>query len=478
VRFFAAQVQSGHQQHYFCRKTGMRIICICIIAFLKLFTAESQVKGGLPEPFKWGNTTFINLVKGETVAFDGTEIELLQVKNHYNKIRVDQDTNWLKVARRSNSFQSGPVRLYVADNRKVKSLSGTDGSHGLLTGDALIGIVQASSLFLPSEQFSFPVDFTDGYIWRGSEETYMFSYLQQNEGKSQPAENKGVGMELFNSRAARTNLITALENGTVTWIETVRCGTPRAAVCIQSESSPSVFYIYENLYDKSLMVKKNQKTERGVGIGYIWGEGSRELLRLVVVRSDTIPGYEDRYKNMINFYPQLLELYFGKNVLMPRIFSKGQIDFGKPGINRMDARNTFSYEEYEGTGWILGDWNPADKVEWATNRSNSNARLRKVLFEGQPAMCTNPLDYYLYEINVREGIYRIRASVGDCSLHSGQKVEFEGIPAGSYTLSPGEFVWTPEKIVRVKDGRLSVQIHMNAGTPVAGISKIVFQKAD
>lgn len=456
----------------------MRIISVWIVVLLVLFFMKSEGKGAAPGTFTWGNTTFINLAAGETVSYEGKEIELLQVTNHYNRIRVDQDTFWLKVARRSSSYQAGSVRLYVADNRKVKSLAPPDGLHGLLTGDALIGLVSGMSPFLPTGQFSFPVDFTDGYIWRGSEDSYMFSYLPQGDGKMQPAVNKGVGMELFNSRAARTHMITAMENGTVVWIETVRCGIPRAAVCIQSESSPQVFYIYENLYDKSLMVKKNQKAERGTGIGYIWGEGARELLRLAVVRSDTIPGYEDRSKNMINFYPQLLELYYGRNVLTPRFFTKGQIDFGKPGINQVGSRNTYSFEDYEGTGWILGDWNPADKTEWAVNRSNSNARLRKTLFGGQPAMCTNPFDYYLFEINVREGIYRIRASVGDCLLPSGQKVEFEGQPAGTFVLSPGEFVWTPERIVRVKDGRLSVKIFLIPGNQVAGISKIVFQKAD
>lgn len=454
------------------------MIAVWIVALLELFMIRSDGKSASPGTFTWGNTTFVNLTEGEAVSFEGKEIELLQVQNHFNRIRIDLDTFWLKVARRSTSFQAGSLRLYVADNRKVKSLAPPDGSHGLLTGGALIGLVSGMSPFLPSGQFSFPVDFTDGYIWRGSEETYMFSYLQQGNGKVQPAENKGVGMDISNSRAAGTHMITAMENGTVAWIETERCSSPCAAVCIQGESSPQVFYVYENLYDKSLLVKKNQKVEKGTGIGYIWGEGARELLRLAVLRSDTIPGYEDRTKNMINFYPQLLELYYGRDVLAPRFFSKGQVDFGRPGISRVDSRNIFCYEDYEGTGWILGDWNPADKTEWAVSRSNSNARLRKTLFVGQPAMCTNPSDYYLFEINVREGIYRIRASVGDCLLPSGQKVEFEDQPAGTFKLLPGEFVWTPERIVRVNDGRLSVKIHLIPGSPVAGISKIVFQKAD
>ena len=128
-------------------------------------------------------------------------------------------------------------------------------------------------------------------------------------------------------------------------------------------------------------------------------------------------------------------------------------------------------------GWILGKWNIADKVEWISSRVMGNARLSKVLFRGQPAECTNPENHYDYLINVKNGVYRIRASVGDLYLPTWQKVEFEGVSAGTFHLGKGEFTWTSEKVVRVRDGNLNVRIYTGDNNQVAGIREIVFQQA-
>lgn len=450
------------------------LVPLLVLLFLR---ATGQTTGN--DTFTWGNATFINISAGEKFSFEGKQIELLRINNHFNLIRIDNDTVWMKVSRRSPALSYGGIRLYVADNRNVKALSLPDNSHGLLVKDALIVMVKGSSPLLDPVRFTFPVDFTDGYIWRGTEESYMFSYIESgNRFTANTHEFRGVGLDMPNSRDRRTNMIIAMENGTVTWVETERFGLPGAAVCIKSESSPGIFYIYENLYDKNILVKKKQKVEKGEGIGYIWGEGNWENLRLSIVRSDTIPGFTDRYSNLINFYPQLLELYHGNKLLVPCVFSRGQIDFGKAGSTPGIARNTSAYEEYLGTGWVLGDWNPADKTEWVSNQSTANARLQKVLFKGEPAQCTNPDQYYTFEIQVADGIFRISANVGDCLQPSWQKVEFEGVTAGTYQLSPGEFTWTPEKIVRVKDGKLTIRIYLADNTRIAGINKIVFQQTE
>lgn len=107
-----------------------------------------------------------------------------------------------------------------------------------------------------------------------------------------------------------------------------------------------------------------------------------------------------------------------------------------------------------------------------------NARLKKVLFEESPAEAENPSDYFDFDISVRNGVYRIRAELGDWFLPSWQKVEFEGVEAAAYSLKPGEFTWTTERIVTVKDGSLTTRIFVdNNNTKVAGISQIVFQRA-
>jgi len=63
-------------------------------------------------------------------------------------------------------------------------------------------------------------------------------------------------------------------------------------------------------------------------------------------------------------------------------------------------------------------------------------------------------------------------------LASWQKIQFEGVTSATYSLDAGEFKWTSERVVKVKDGKLTVRIFIDeSNKKVAGISEIVFQKA-
>ena len=76
---------------------------------------------------------------------------------------------------------------------------------------------------------------------------------------------------------------------------------------------------------------------------------------------------------------------------------------------------------------------------------------------------------------MRNGVYRIRAQMGDVELPSWQKIEFEGVEATTCNLAAGELKWTPEKVVKVTDSRLTVRIYVDPqNQKVAGISEIVF----
>src|SRR5690606_4662916 len=94
-------------------------------------------------------------------------------------------------------------------------------------------------------------------------------------------------------------------------------------------------------------------------------------------------------------------------------------------------------------------------------KSGSNVRLKKVLFEGTEAQCTNPEDYYEYRITVKNGRYRIRAKMGDAALSSWQRLEFEGVYAGEKMLKAGEYSWTGERIVVVQDGSLNIRVYVD-----------------
>jgi hypothetical protein len=68
--------------------------------------------------------------------------------------------------------------------------------------------------------------------------------------------------------------------------------------------------------------------------------------------------------------------------------------------------------------------------------------------------------------------------VGDLLLPTWQKIDFEGINAGTFSLSEGEQKWTSERIVRVNDRKLTIRIYVDENNEkLAGISEIVFQRA-
>lgn len=454
------------------------IYLIPVVFFGFEWSAVAQLSKG--DRFTWGNATYINLSVGETVNYGSSEIELLEIRNHFNLIRVDHDTIRLKVSYRSPAKAAGNLMIFVADNRNVAALDGRQAIHGLMSGDALVAVYPLSASLLDKWTFSFPVSFTGGYIWKNEEDSYMFSYqgaggVKQNRDLLFP----GIGLDMIDTRISQKHSVLAMESGRVVWVEKDRDsqGQPRASLCLESRDYPGIYYVYHNLYEKSIVSGKNQKVEKGDVLGLIWGDGSWEHFRLAVIKSDTIPlpGQSDR--NLVNFFPQLLELYYGRQPNSAPIFTKGKISFGKPTGQKGNVKNASAFEEYLGTGWELESWNTADKVEWISTRNNGNVRLSRKLFEGQPAECTNPHNWYEYTINVKNGIYRIRALVGDVLKPSWQKVEFEGVTAGTFELGPNQFTWTSEKIVKVNDGKLTTRIWLDGEGRVAGLSEIVFQQA-
>lgn len=445
---------------------------------LKILSSGAQT---ITNPdFTFGNVSYFNLNVGETCNFNDTEIEILRIDHHYTKLRVENDTVWVKVARRSPAITLGSVNIFVADNKAVKAISGNSQVHGLLTKDVLLALSAIGIPMADNSLFGFPVSFTQGFLWRTLEDSYMFSYQSgSNNDSRENLSYAGIGIDMRETRAMDKHQILSMENGRVVWVETRIPGTnePQAAICIQSESSPDMFYIYEHLHSRGISVKRNQRILKGDGIGYAWGDGNWNHLRLGIVKSDIVPEFINRHHNTLNFYPLMLDLYFGRQPVFSHAFTKGQIYFGRASHLNANARNVSGFEEYHGTGWNLGRWNPVEKVEWVSSRRSGNARLRKTLFAGQPAQCKNPNDWYEFDINVRNGVYRIRALVGDHFLPSWQKVEFEGVVAGTFTRNAGDLVWTSERIVRVNDGKLTVRIYFN-DEKVAGISEIVFQQAN
>lgn len=457
-----------------------KIISILILLTGLLNSAKPQHTESAD--FSWGNAHYFNLNVGESVLFRGEEVKLLQLKNHYNQLKIGNDTLWLKVSRRTVPVSLGTFRIYVADNKNVKNLTTDNEVHGLLKKDALICLSDYLNPLLDAQKYLFPISFNDGYLWTASEDCHMFAYLEPSEwkGKRYFRSHEGIDFDMHDARGIEKHWLVAMENSRVIWVEDKNLDEAgkEACVLLESDSQPGIYYVYEHLYNKNIVVREGQKLHRGEPLGTIWGDQVWGHLHLAVVKSDTVPSYKNRYVNCINFFPQMFELYFSNSFNYHRTFSKGRIGFGQLRTVNGNQKNVDAFENYSGKGWILGDWNAADKVEWVLKEGDGNARLKKNLFVNSNAECVNPQDCFEYEINVNNGVYRIRAKTGDVELPSWQKIEFEGIHGAEFSQLPGEMKWTPEIIVRVNDGKLTVRIYIDKKSKrVSGLSEIVFQQA-
>ncbi len=455
-----------------------------ITIFLLIFACLNGWSQENTEPdFRWGNSSFYNLNVGDSIVCNGTGLELLEITNHFNKIKIGKDTTWLKVSRRSLPSGLSNLRVYVADNVNVKNLTDDNEVHGLLTKDALICVSFNDKNMLDPLRYIFPVSYNDGFFWRGEEDSYIFSYLGKDNlagsgGRYRSYE--GIGIDLHDARGVEKHWIVAIENSEVVWIESENQGQTdqEACVLLKSESNPDIYYLYNHLYAKNIEVRAGQKLFRGELIGTGWGDEKWGHLQFVVLRSDSVPTYEKRFTNVVNFFPQFYELYFHQSFSLNKFFTKGKIEFGKEAPVNQNQKNILAYEMYSGKGWDMGRWNKTDKVEWIGEGEKGNARLRKTLFANSKAQSTNPKNYYDYRISVKNGVYRIRAQVGDLRLPSWQRIEFEGTDAGTFKQAAGDYIWTSERVVKITDYSINVRIYLDTeSNKVAGLSEIVFQKA-
>lgn len=430
--------------------------------------------------FRWGNGYYYNLNAGESVIFGGLEVKLLEIKNHYNLVKIDEDTLSLKVSRRTAASEYKNIRIFVADNRNVALLNPK--SQRLLTKDALICLSDSRKPLLDLDKYIFPVSFNEGFTWQTEEESYPFSFYKEKESgnHSDYYEYEGVGINIHNTGGGKTHRIVAIENSRVAWIETEKdaSGGNRSFVLLKSESQPDIYYLYSNLNFKSLEVKRGQSLIRGDVIGTAHENYSWEHFQLSVIKLFFEPSLQECGNYIIGSFPQLFGLYYSQSPAALRSYTRGRIFFGMPRKFNGNQKNNLACEPYTGKGWLLGNWNIADKVEWVSDGVTGNVRLGKVLFKGTEAECENPDNFYEYKLTVPNGTYRIRAKTGDLFMPSWQKLEFEGVSSPVKKLEAGEFEWTGERVVKVKDGSLNIRIYIDENeNRVAGISEIVFQQA-
>lgn len=455
----------------------LRKIIIIIGFFLFIVTGLKAQTDDIPD-FTWGNTAYFNLNKGESIQYLQKQITLLSINNLCNKIKVGNDTVIVKVCQGSLPLSINDLRLFVADNKNLGYLTDNIAVHGLLSKDVLIAVNKKSVPLLNENYCVFPVSFNEGFTWDPDEDNHVFSLVQSDNSAKKFKVCEGVDFDLLNNSKKKNQWMLALEDSKVVWIieNTDNKNRKHVNVLLESESQPEIFYYYGNLYKKNLEVRKTQKLRRGELIGTSSGENDWGRVHFSVIKSDTIPGMGDVGTNVINFFPQLFELYFNTPYSFSKMFSKGTIEFGTNNSSEREDRNISAFEDYAGKGWLLGCWNILGKVPFVARGNNGNVRLSKILFVSTGAESANPKNYYDYEITVKNGTYRIRAKVGDLQMATWQKVQFENIDAGEFSLENGEQEWTSERIVKVNDGKITVRIFIDQQNKTAGLGEIVFQR--
>ena len=447
------------------------------VLILLLFSAVCSLAQENTTPdFIWGQASYYNMEVGDEIFFNGNKVTFIQNIGNHSQFKVENDTILLKVAQRSLPHMINALNIYVADNFNLKKLDSESGVHGLLTKDVLVCLTKNGEMLMDSKSASFPVAFNDGYIWSGEEDSYVFAFLKK-QGTSNYYSYPGIGLDMTDARGLEKHWIIAIEDCTVEWIEENE-DQNTSCVLLKSKNNENLYYVYDGLYRKNIQVKKDQELIYGELIGTAWGDENWGNVKIAVVYSEQTPEYINRFNNVINFFPQLYQLYYNQIYGISRSFSKGKISFGRAPMYNQNVQNVSCFEEFFGKGWLLDKNNIAARVEWLTNGEEGNVRLSKTLFKGSKAAYTNPKDFYCYEINVPNGVYRIRAKVGDIEKKSWQKVSFEDVETKSFALEAGAQEWTSEKVVRVNDHRLSIRVYFDtSGDKVAGLSELVFQQA-
>ena len=433
---------------------------------------------------QWGGSSFLNFRVGESVEVGGHTIALTDVRRQWCALEVDGRACELEVSRLALPREVEGLRLFIADNRPVASLTDDAPLHQALAGDALLCVSDASRPLLDPERFIFPVSRRDGFQWRQLEDSHMFAYLGPRwDDKTRLRSHEGVDLDLHDARGIEKHPIVAVEDARVAWVQDYREGEDNpdhreACVCLQSEREPQIWYIYTHLYNRTVTVRAGDRVTRGQVLGTIWGDGLWGHLHFSVVHRSEAPPFPDRYRCALNCWPGLYELWNGSLNPAPVRRTHYDLRFGRVKGLSGNYKLADAYAPVRGIGWLIDDWCTAGRVEtYPSGEEEGYACLRRTLFRGTPAEATNPADAYTFVVDVEPGQYEVRAQVGDCYNPSWQRVEINGTDAGTFGLAKGETAWTEPHHVEAAQNRLHIRLHLGDETTHAGLCRLIFDRA-
>jgi len=270
----------------------------------------------------WGNAVYVNLNIGDTLPYLGKSVTLLGVTNNIVTVSVDGKTCTLAVAQLTLPAVINGVRVFVADTRPVAALT-TDEEyplvHAALTGDALLCLSDLARPLLDPDRFTFPISRDDGFCWSMAENSHMFAYLRPQRS------HEGIDIDLTPARGKEIHALVAIEDGTVRWVEHGQ--PPEACLLLESESQPGLYYIYQHLNRDKVFVQPGQSVKRGDRLAYTCGDWRWGHLHFSVVGAGGQPEYADRYRYLLNCFPQLAELWHGSLAIETPVRTSGKFRF-------------------------------------------------------------------------------------------------------------------------------------------------------
>jgi murein DD-endopeptidase MepM/ murein hydrolase activator NlpD len=451
----------------------IRSILICFLIPLLQLTGYGQSE----ESFvKWGNSTYVDLEIGQSTKYMDKTIKLISLDNNWCTVEVDDVRAKLIVARREIPSVINGVRIFISDNKNVEQLAIIQKYpqlHGAMKGDALICLSDPFVPLLDPSKFIFPVDRSDGYLWTKATNSHMWGYLR-------PARShEGIDIDMNRARGRVIDAIVAIEDGVIRWKADGEAH--ETCLCIESNSNPGVYYIYQHLNRESVRLKSGDTVTRGQFLAYIWGDGRWGHLHFSVSTSDSVPEFNNRYVSVLNCFPQLYELWHGYLDIHTQVRSNGYFTFAKQYWLNGNEQFLNGYDDILGYGWDLGTWCTAYTVERSVldegQSPDQSAILRKTMHTNTRRPATNPNNYFDFEIAVPNGDYIINAKIGNNYGPTWQEVHFENIEAGVFDLPVPMVIWTGEKRVKVSDGRLTIRIAVKDNNTDAGCYELYFHLA-
>jgi hypothetical protein len=447
---------------------------------------------------RFGNAAFVDMAVGESCEYLNRKVTLVAIDQSRVVVDVDGTRELAGVGRYHLPVDVSGVRVIGSCLWKWREMAPESRKAYLpVQRDALICLSDPSKPLLDPERFTFPVSRRDGWKWFCEEESHMHQWLGSLWFRGGDAHinrfHEGIDLAMHGARGKEIHPLVAIEDADVHQVWNPTGTPPETCVLLQSCAQPRIFYAYQHLNIETIAVQPGDAVKRGQPLGCIWGDNAWGHLHFALTFQDDVPREKpEAYRNLLNAFPFLYELYHGslEHRRPPR--TRGDFEFGnhrylcrsdegKPGFNNP---RTFSYNEASGYGWLLDEWMAAGSLHY--NRSPDDEYcnvygLRTMWADGDDAVGDGfradvPDGTYRFAVRVEPGPYRVSAVVGDRTERSAQRVAFNGVDGGLYKLKGGESASTPEVEVDAPDGLLTVALELVDDTRVA-IHRLAFAGA-